>query len=150
MAKTGYQVPAQGVYTPVVCFFNEDESIDYESISKHVQRLLASGVTGFVVHGSNGEATHLSAQERGLIIRHIRTLINETGSSASIIAGCSANSVRQTVELIQEAASAGADFALVLPPNYWAAAMSKPVIKSFFQDVSLSPFPKRRAANLSM
>ncbi|KAH8896129.1 aldolase [Thozetella sp. PMI_491] len=128
--------PPFGVYTPVVAFFNEDESIDLDSISQHIQRLLQSGVTGLVIHGSNGEATHLISDERIQLIAHTRSLIKDSGKNAIIIAGCSANSVREVIQNIKLAANAGADYALILPPSYWAAAMSKPVIKSFYLEVA--------------
>lgn len=128
--------PPFGVYAPSVAFFNDDESLDLESLTQHVKRLLESGVTGIVVQGSNGEATHLSHQERTQVIAHIRSVAAQFKKSPVIIAGCSANSVRETVEYSVEAKGAGADYALVLPPNYWAGAMSKPVLKSFYVEVS--------------
>ena len=132
----GPKTPPRGVYAPVVCFFNDDETIAFDSITAHVNRLLSSGVTGLVVHGSNGEATHLLAEEKLQVTRHIRSVISSSSNSqAIIISGCSANSARETVLSIAASKEAGADFALVLPPNYWAAAMSKPVIRNFYLEV---------------
>ncbi|KAF5597553.1 transcriptional regulatory [Fusarium pseudocircinatum] len=134
--------PPFGVYTPVVTFFNDDESINYDAITQHVGRLLQARVKGLVVHGSNGEATHLLSNERAQVIRHIHGLVSRSNSDAVIIAGCSANSVLKTVRNIQAACDAGADFALVLPPSYWSAAMNKQVIKAFYLGVaSKSPLP---------
>ncbi|KAJ6445473.1 dihydrodipicolinate synthase [Purpureocillium lavendulum] len=98
-----YRPPPFGVYAPVVCFFTDDEEIDFESIKQHVKRLLGSG---------------------------------ELESNAVIISGCSANSVRETRRLVKDAHDSGADYALVLPPSYWVAAMTKPVIKSFYAEVA--------------
>ncbi|KAG7409962.1 putative 4-hydroxy-2-oxoglutarate aldolase [Fusarium oxysporum f. sp. rapae] len=128
--------PPHGVYAPVITFFGGQENVDFDSIAKHVQRLLKAGITGLVVHGSNGEATHLSDKERVEIISYIRSTANLFEQQTPIIAGCSSNSVRQTLELISQAQLAGADYALVLPPSYWAAAMTKPIIKSFYRDVA--------------
>lgn len=127
--------PPYGIYTPVVIFFHEDETIDYENTSKHVQRLLLAGIRGLVIHGSNGEATHLLPDERVDLIRYIKTLVQEAGSDAVTIAGCSANSVRETLIHIRGACEAGADYALILPPHYWAGAMTKNVIKAFYLEV---------------
>lgn len=33
-------VPPYGVYTPLVVFFNEDESIDIESTKAHIKRIV--------------------------------------------------------------------------------------------------------------
>lgn len=137
MTVTAVKPPPFGVYTPVVTFFNQDESIDIKSTSQHVHRLLLSGVRGLVIHGSNGEATHLLPDERVAVIRHVKDLIRDHQSDAVVIAGCSANSTRETLLRIQDAREAGADYALVLPPSYWAAAMTKPVIKSFYIEVTL-------------
>lgn len=133
--------PPFGIYTPVVIFFHPDETIDYENTSKHVRRLLLAGVRGLVIHGSNGEATHLLPDERLDIIRHAKKLIQEENSNALIIAGCSANSVRETLVNVRGACEAGADYALILPPNYWAAAMTKVVIKNFYTEVRFNGAP---------
>jgi 4-hydroxy-2-oxoglutarate aldolase len=125
----------------MVTFFNNDELVDFDSNAKHIQRLLDSGVTGLVVHGSNGEATHLTHEERSEVIRHARRTIREQGKEATIIAGCSANSVRETLMYIDEATQAGAQYALVLPPNYWSATMTKDVIASFYTEVSTHLLP---------
>ncbi len=47
-----------------------------------------------------------------------------------------------TLKLAREAKEAGADFVLVLPPSYWASAMTRPVLVKFFQEVAdESPLP---------
>ncbi|KAK7402575.1 hypothetical protein QQX98_011680 [Neonectria punicea] len=81
------QPPPFGVYAPVVTFFNEDETIDFASISQHVKRLLLAGVKGLVIHGSNGEATHLLSDERTEVIRQVKNMIQEHQRDAVIIAG---------------------------------------------------------------
>ncbi|KAM0713422.1 hypothetical protein Q7P37_010384 [Cladosporium fusiforme] len=137
-----YPPPPAGVYAPMVTFFHDDETVNYASITQHVQFLAASGVAGLVIHGSNGEATHLSHEERETIITHVRRVLLDSGYRCTIIAGCSANSVRETLEYTAEAKAAGADFSLVLPPNYWAAAMSPATIKAFYSQVAeKSPLP---------
>ncbi|KAH8812567.1 dihydrodipicolinate synthase [Xylogone sp. PMI_703] len=128
--------PTFGVYPPVVTFFKEDETVDYPAASKHLERLIKSGVTGLVIHGSNGESSHLLHDERAEIIAVARKIAQQEGKSIPIIAGCSAPSVRETLIFIEEAKQAGADYALVLPPSFWPAVMSKPVIKSFYTDVA--------------
>lgn len=131
--------PTFGVYPPVVTFFNEDETLDKPTISRHLERLIKSGVTGLVIHGSNGESSHLLHDERAEVIAIARKVAQEhrTSEHVPIIAGCSAASVRETLLLIEEAKNAGADYALVLTPSFWPAVMSKPVIKSFYADVRI-------------
>jgi 4-hydroxy-2-oxoglutarate aldolase len=130
--------PAYGVYTPLVTFFNEDESIDFDSLKAHVRRMAEAGVVGLVLQGSNGEAPHLDHHERRLIVRTTREYLNELQfPKVELIVGCSAASVRETLSYVTEAKESGADYALVLPPSYWSAAMTPGIIEGFFSAVSL-------------
>lgn len=128
--------PKYGVYTPLVCFFNDDESIDFEATLSHAKRMADSGVVGLVLQGSNGEAPHLDHDERRDLVRAVRDHLNSLGyTQLQLIVGCGAPSVKETVKYIAEAKESGADYTLVLPPAYWVAAMNAGVIEGFFRDV---------------
>jgi 4-hydroxy-2-oxoglutarate aldolase len=115
----------------------EDEAIDYGTITKHTLRMAAGGVAGLVIQGSNGEAVHLDNSERSELIKHVRATLDSNGyQDRVIIAGCGAASLKQTLRLAKEAKEAGAAFALILPPNYWSVAMTKPVLVSYFTEVA--------------
>lgn len=117
--------PPRGVYAPVVAFFHEDESLDLEALTQHITRIVKSGATGFVLQGSNGEAPHLSHEERTIVISTVRKIANELGRpEMAIIAGCGAQSTRETIQLCKEATEAGAGWALVLCPSYWSKFLS--------------------------
>lgn len=137
-------VPPPGIYVPAVLFFNEDEELDFPSIKAHILRLAQGGVTGILVQGSNGEAQHLSHEERATLINFARDTLDEAGYGGNgdkrrvvVMAGTGAQSTRETKILCAEAASAGAEFVLVLTPAVWPGAMSKEAIIKFHQDVSL-------------
>lgn len=132
-----FTIPSYGVYTPLVTFFNEDESIDFESTKAHIERMARGGVVGLVLQGSNGEARHLTHDERQAIVREMRSHLDTLGyAQVKLIVGCGAPSVRETLQYISEAKTSGADFALALPPAYWSAAMTPAVIENFFSAVS--------------
>lgn len=132
-----YQPPPFGVYTPLVTFFNEDETLDLDAIKKHALRMAEGGVVGVVIQGSNGEAPHLLHEERQTIVREVRATLHDAGfTRLKLIVGCGAPSVRETLLHMKEAQAAGADYGLVLPPAYWSAAMSVPVVERFFSDVA--------------
>lgn len=129
--------PQYGVYTPLVTFFNEDESIDFDATKAHIKRMAEGGVAGLVLQGSNGEAPHLDHAERISIVKTTRSYLDELGYKAvQLIVGCGAPSVRETLAHISEAQQSGADSALVLPPSYWAAAMTPAVVSNFFSAVA--------------
>jgi 4-hydroxy-2-oxoglutarate aldolase len=137
MASNIAAKPPYGVYTPLVTFFDEDESIDFSAMESHLRRMAEAGVAGLVLQGSNGEAPHLDHEERQAVIEKARSILDANGyTRVKLIVGCGASSVRETVRYIAEAKAAGADFALVLPPAYWAPAMTPAVVENFFSEVS--------------
>jgi dihydrodipicolinate synthase/N-acetylneuraminate lyase len=70
------------------------------------------------------------------LIRVSKETFAAIGNPGAIIAGTgSAQSTQEAIELSAEAASAGAEFALVLPPSYYPGAMTPAAIQEFFEDV---------------
>ncbi|KAI5463668.1 hypothetical protein BGZ63DRAFT_422994 [Mariannaea sp. PMI_226] len=135
---------ADGVYVPTLAFFNADDEVDAASLEKHIIRLLSTGVAGIVVHGSNGECAHLSHDERTSIIRIARDAIQHEaeGRRIPLIAGCGAQSTRETTQLCVDAGRAGATHALVLPPSYYGGLLPDELIVQHFYDVAEnSPIP---------
>lgn len=128
---------------PAVLFFKEDEELDEEAIKKHVLRLAQGSVTGILVQGSNGEAQHLSHEERKRAIRLTRTTLDAHGfQHVLVIAGTGAQSTRETKQLNVDAKEAGATHALVLTPSTWKSAMTKELILRFHREVAdASPIP---------
>jgi len=138
------RVLVPGIYVPTVAFFDPTtDNVDVETISNHAVRLAKAGVAGITTQGSNGEAVHLSHKERNLITSTTRKALDDAGFGyMPVIVGCGAQSTRESIELCEEAASAGGDYALVLPPAYYQGLFSKETIKDFFRDVATaSPIP---------
>lgn len=97
------------------------------------------GVTGILVQGSNGEAQHLSHDERKEAIRLTRKTLNDNGfEDVVIIAGTGAQSTRETKKLCRDAAEAGAAYCLVLTPGVWPTQMTPEKILKFHRDVRLT------------
>lgn len=136
-------VPPSGIYVPAVLFFKENEDFDVPAIKSHVLRLVQGGVTGIVVQGSNGEAQHLSHDERKQAISLTRKTLDENGfQNVVIIAGCGAQSARETKKLCADAKDAGAAFVLVLTPSVWPGDMTKENIIRYHREVAdYSPLP---------
>ncbi|VUC25224.1 unnamed protein product [Clonostachys rosea] len=136
MESTSRSLPG-GIYAAVITFFDSDtENIDLKTQNQHIARLVKAGIAGFVIMGSNGEALHLSIEERSTIIRETRSCLDVLGKTQTpVIAGCSDQSVRDTVHLCREAALTGSDYAIVLSPSYFRGGMSLDVIERFFAAV---------------
>lgn len=135
-----------GVYVPTMCFFEDGtENVDTETIARHALRLARAGVTGLATQGSNGEAVHLTHSERQLVTATTRKALNDGGyAHMPIIVGCGSQSTRETIQYCTEAWEAGGDYALVLPPSYYAslfAPSSETIIEFFTTVADHSPIP---------
>ncbi|KAH9052879.1 aldolase [Lactarius deliciosus] len=133
-----FKPPPPGIYVPAVLFFKEDDELDEESIKAHILRLAKGHVTGILVQGSNGEAQHLSHEERKRAIHLTRTTLDAHGFQHVL-----------TKQLNLDAKEAGATHALVLTPSTWRPAMTKELILRFHREVAdASPIPTMTIATL--
>lgn len=87
-----------------------------------------------------------SHQERtALIVAGREALDSINLTTIPIVAGIGATSTRESIQLAKEATAAGADFAIAIPPGYYAGALKandSVAIKNFFVDVAEgSPIP---------
>jgi 4-hydroxy-2-oxoglutarate aldolase len=132
-----------GINVPMVTIFKENEDVDVDAIAKHAVRLAKAGLTSITCQGSNGEAVHLTKDERILVTSTVRKAIDEAGfTEMPIVVGCAAQSVRETVEFCVDAHKAGGDYALVLPPCYYKASYKPADLVGYFEDVAEgSPIP---------
>ena len=133
----------QGVYVPTVTFFKNENEVDITTTKKHAVRLAKAGVAGIAVQGSNGEAVHLDSEERKAITTATRSALDENGfSQVPVIVGCGAQSTRETLRLCRDAADAGGDYVLILPPSYYRSLMTRDTVLRFYSEVAeASPLP---------
>jgi len=133
-----------GIYAPTMTFFNpQSEDLDLPTIKKHAVRLAKAGLVGLVTMGSNGEAVHLTREEKTAVTKATREALDEAGyKDVPVIAGASEQSVRGTIELCREAHSAGAEYVLLVPPSYYRGAMTEDTIYDYYTSVAdASPCP---------
>ncbi|TEA19671.1 putative 4-hydroxy-2-oxoglutarate aldolase [Colletotrichum sidae] len=120
------------------------EDVDTNTLERHLVRLMNAGVAGFVVHGSNGEAFHLSREERSAMIRCAADIVHQEGHETRmpLIAGCGAQSTRKPILLCRDAFKSGASHALLLPPSYYGGLITDEKVVQFFHAVAgSSPIP---------
>jgi 4-hydroxy-2-oxoglutarate aldolase len=135
-----YNLP-DGIYPPVPTFFDEQEELDLATLRRHMQRIADSGIAGYVLMGSNGEAVHLSAEERAQVIRTAREVVGHN-TRMPLIAGCGDHSTRATIAHCRQAADNGADIALILPPAYYKSNMQRAALLAHYRAVAdASPLP---------
>lgn len=128
-----------GVYPPVPTFFDEHEDLDLPTLHEHLIRLRANGITRFVALGSNGEAVHLTRDERRLVIEEV---VAGAGGAGQVLAGSGGDSTRETIARCELAAAAGAHIALILPPSHYRSRMDNAALRAHYLAVAdASPLP---------
>jgi 4-hydroxy-2-oxoglutarate aldolase len=133
------QMLRDGIYPPLPTFFDQQDELDLVTLQRHIQRLAETGIAGYVVMGTNGEAVHLSKEERTQVVEAARAT---AGEHALILAGCGEQSTRATVANCQQAALAGANVALILPPFYFKGRMDSRALITHYRIVAdSSPLP---------
>lgn len=147
MMASGTRLLPQGIYTPIPTFFKPNEDLDLVSLEKHIIFTARAG-TFPVVAGSAGEAPHLTPAERVEIIQTTRRALDTSvpgGELIPIVAGVGAPSTRETIALAKDAAEAGADFVMVIPPGYYSGPLKSDgghALTEYFVDIAeASPVP---------
>ena len=149
----------EGIYPPLPTFFDAREELDLATYQQHIANLVGTGIAGYVVMGTNGEAVHLTTDERTQVIKAARDVMvplvgylpprqdalsggQVSRGDALIIAGCGEQSTRATLANCQRAAQAGADAALVLPPSYYKSQMDQRALVTHYRAIAdNSPLP---------
>ena len=95
--------------------FKDDYSLDLEGLSKNAKFLIDSGVHVLMPTASTGEAFSLTREET---IEVIKATVKSAKGKVPVVAGTSASSTQQTIDLSKRAQDAGADGVMVSPPFF--------------------------------
>ncbi len=129
----------KGVYAPIPTPFDPEGKIDWKSLRTNIGKWLNSPLDGFVVGGSNGEFPSLSFEER---VDLTASVVRETSGRIPVITGIHCPSLAETIELGREAARAGSDAVLVLPPHYYKGQNTAESLRTYFTKIAdSSPVP---------
>lgn len=112
------QAPWRGVHTATALPFNDDLSVDYDSYADHVRWLAENGTDGVCPSGSLGEYQTLTPEERA---RVVEVAVQAAPEGFGVMPGVAAYGAGETVRWIEQAARAGAQSVLLLPPNTYRA-----------------------------
>lgn len=127
-----------GIHCPITTPFIDDR-LATDRLIENLQKLSASGLDGFVVLGSTGEAVYLNHSEKLELIKAAREFVT---AKQRFIVGAGAESTRETIEFTEQAAKLGADYVLVKTPYYYKGQMdSKHLTEHFISVAERSPIP---------
>jgi 4-hydroxy-2-oxoglutarate aldolase len=129
----------QGVIPPMMTPFRENEQVDYGKFSRNINRWNNEDLGGYLVLGSNSEASYLSETEK---LTLIKLTVEQAKRGRTVIAGTGLESAKETLRLTEKAARLGIDAALVLTPSYFIDQMTDEVLVEYFTFVAdRSPVP---------
>lgn len=94
---------------------HDDGRIDFKGYRKLIDNLIDKGMHGILSGGSAGEYSLMSFEERKEMLS---SACQHANKRAFVMAGTGCHRTRDTIELTQHAAQAGADCALVITPYY--------------------------------
>ena len=106
--------PWHGVLTATALPFNADLTVDYDSYAEHVAWQAANGCDGVVPNGSLGEYQTLTPEERA---RVVEVAVQAAPSGFVVMPGVAAYGTAEAVRWAEQAARAGAQCVMLLPPN---------------------------------
>lgn len=103
------------VLTAMVTPFGDDGKIDYGSLQKLIEHLIATGTTAIVVNGTTGESPTLDDSEKEDLLKAV---VAQVSGRVRIIMGTGSNITAKSIKATAIAQSLGAEAALVVCPYY--------------------------------
>jgi len=128
-----------GVFPAVTTPFGEDGEVDDRRMADNLARWNRTDVSGYVVVGSTGECATLREREK---LRLWEVARGQIPREKRLIAGTGCESTSDTIALTRNAASIGADAALVVTPWYYKAAMGhRELLAHYVAVADAAPIP---------
>ena len=110
-----YSYPFKGLGVALVTPFRQDRQIDFDTLTRIVENLIAGGTDFLCVLGTTAETPTLNSQERLQVVKHVIKLV---GGRIPIMVGCSSNCTATAVEQIKQFEIDGVDGILSAVPFY--------------------------------
>ena len=110
-----YSYPFKGLGVAMVTPFKTDGQIDFESLARIVENLIAGGVDHLCVLGTTAETPTLSESERLEVVKFV---IKQVKGRIPMMVGCSSNCTAAVVEQIKNYQLDGIDAILSAVPFY--------------------------------
>jgi len=123
-----------GVLPPVATPF-QNGRVAIDKLKKNFHKWNQTGLSGFLVIGSNGEAVFLNEKEKMKVIETSREAIPK---SKIMMVGTGMEATQETIRATNQAAKMGADYALVVTPCYFKGSMKPQILYEHFIAVAES------------
>ena len=136
--------PFHGVVPPIVTPFNEDFSIDTDSLRAQVERMIKAGIHGLFALGSSAEVAFLTRENRQVVLD---TIIDQNAGRLPVAAGVIDMTTPRCLEHVADARERGVD-ALVATAPFYVRTHANEIEEHFRQLHAAAPDLKLFAYNL--
>ena len=123
-----------GVMPPITTPF-QDGKLALDKLKNNFQKWNKTGLSGYLVLGSNGEAVYLNEKEKMKVVEISRESIP---TSKIMLVGTGMESTQETIQFTNQVAKMGADYALVVTPSYFKGSMKPQILYDHFIAVAES------------
>jgi 4-hydroxy-2-oxoglutarate aldolase len=123
-----------GVMPPITTPF-QDGKLASDKLKNNLKKWNKTGLSGYLVLGSNGEAVYLNEKEKIKVVEISRVSIPR---SKFMIVGTGMESTQETICFTNQVAKIGANFALVVTPSYFKGSMKPQILYDHFIAVAES------------
>jgi 4-hydroxy-2-oxoglutarate aldolase len=121
-----------GILPPVATPF-QNGKVAVDKLKQNYMKWNKTGLSGYLVLGSNGESVYLTEKEKVKLIEVSRECIP---SSKIMMVGTGMESTGETIRVTNQAAKLGADCALVGVPCYFKSSMKPQILYDHFTAVA--------------
>lgn len=129
----------EGVFPPIPTPFDADGNLLLDKVKSNIALWNKTGLHGYVVLGSNGEAVMLTEAEKVALWQAARDAIPR---DKLFLVGAGVESTRNCIALAKRAAELGADAAMFVTPNYYKAEMKPAALLNHYRVIAdASPIP---------
>ncbi|AND79983.1 4-hydroxy-tetrahydrodipicolinate synthase [Streptococcus pantholopis] len=140
-----------GIITAMVTPFAADGSFSDEGIEKLIEKLVAGGVQGLFILGTNGEFYGLSPDEK---LAYAKLVVEKTAGRLPVYAGTGAVTTREVIDLSRRMADAGVAAVSVIAPYFLSLTQEelyehyKAIAQAVDLPIILYNIPKNSGNNL--
>lgn len=120
-----------GVIPPVVTPFTAAGEVDFDSLDKVVEHLIAGGVNGLFALGSSGEVAYLTDAQRDAVIERV---VKAAAGRVPVLAGAIDTTAHRVIDQARRAAALGAEAIVATCPFY--ALNDAEEIKAHFRAIA--------------
>ncbi|MDN5803720.1 MAG: dihydrodipicolinate synthase family protein, partial [Microlunatus sp.] len=135
-ATTPRAHPWHGVLVATALPYRPDLSVDFDAYAEHVRWLADSGADGVAPNGSLGEYPVLTPDERA---RVVDTAVEAAPEGFVVMPGVGAYGALEARRWAEQAAEAGAQVVMALPPNSYRA--DERAVVEHFREIAKAGLP---------